>query len=350
MPPSATLSGWQTVVLRQRLCWSLCIGALSFNGCGGGSPAAPTASEGPSTPPIRLRLDEGLISARSGTNLSEPPWLQYASCGEVRNVSDREVVWRAEMTVYGPEGGAYVTEALAGQVPRRFSPGGFSSGCGGTTVRDYDSSHLFAISYRLRVIYTRDDGSTGSVEAEAAIRPSLDPEVRGVVINEFRARGPRGDQDQFIELRNITGGPILMDGWFVQVSKRSFDVEVGTISRLGDGVTLNPGCHFLLTALVPGSTTPGSGTYSGSVPGNVIMFPFLSDTSGIALRTRTGQVVDQVGMSTNTVFKEGSPLPPFGSANTDRSYSRVGPDLGDNAVDFQMQSPSTPRNSRESCR
>jgi len=46
------------------------------------------------------------------------------------------------------------------------------------------------------------------------------------------------------------------------------------------------------------------------------------------------------------VFKEGTPLAPFGSDNSDRSYARVGPDTGDNAADFRMTRPSTPRNSQ----
>jgi hypothetical protein len=51
---------------------------------------------------------------------------------------------------------------------------------------------------------------------------------------------------------------------------------------------------------------------------------------------------DLVGMGTQG---EGTALPPFGSANTDRSYARVGADTDDNARDFAMISPSQPQNS-----
>lgn len=331
---------------------ALCLGVGLIAGCGGDTPTSPTpSSPAPSSPASTndaffLRVDQG-GSNRSGTNLSEPPWVSYSSCGQITNVSNQTATWTSEMTVYGPNGEPYTTEPRAGQVPRRFQPGGSSVGCGQTSVVDYDSTHVHAVSYRLRISYTLEDGTTGSIEGEAPIRQS-EPHVTGIVINEFRPRGPRGDQDQFVELLNVSKAPIVMRGWFLQVSTRSYEVEVGTISGLGDEVTIPPGCSYLLTATTPPLSST-YGTYSGNVPGDARMRPLLEDAGGLALRTRSGQVVDQVGLGINTVFKEGTPLPPFDSANIDRSYARVGPDTGDNARDFRLESPSTPRNSA-SCR
>jgi hypothetical protein len=257
------------------------------------------------------------------------------------NVSGRTATYRIELSVFGPDGQAYATEA-AGRAagPQRVAAGGGWLGCGGTSVSDYDLSHRLAVRYRLRLHYTLDNLSGGTIELEGPIEPPSEPEVFGVVINEFRSRGPRGSQDQFIELRNVTSAPIRMDDWFLQVSTRSY--EVGQTTRLGGSVTINPGCYFLLT-------TATVGTYSGAAAGDLIVLPILRDAGGLALRTRSGQVVDQVAMGSNTVYKEGTPLDPFGAADTDRSYVRVGPDTDDNARDFRMGSPSTPQNSA-SCR
>jgi hypothetical protein len=55
---------------------------------------------------------------------------------------------------------------------------------------------------------------------------------------------------------------------------------------------------------------------------------------------------DAVGMNAIVLWNhEGNPLPPFGAANTERSYVRVGRDTNDNAADFAMRSPSSPQNS-----
>jgi hypothetical protein len=279
---------------------------------------------------------------RSGVDLSVPPWVFYICQGSVTNVSSQRATWTLEMIVYGPNGEAYTTQPRVGQLPGQSQPAGTIVGCA-HIVYDYDSTHAPAVKYRLRFSYTLDDGTTGRVDGEAPIRTS-EPDMTGrVVINEFRPRGPRGEQDQFVELLNVSNAPVVMQGWFLQVSRRSSDVSLK--SGVGDEVTILPGCSYLLTATTPPYSST-YGTYSGNVPGDAGLRPELRDAGGLALRTRTGQVVDQVALGTNTVFGEGTPLPPFDSANTDRSYARVGPDTGDNARDFRLESPSTPRNSK----
>lgn len=197
----------------------------------------------------------------------------------------------------GHRGDHYPTEPVA-SAPTRMAPG-VRLGCGFTTVRDFDSTHRAAVRYRLIADYTAEDGSGSRLEGESTIRPSS-PDVLGIVINEFRSRGPRGDQDQFIELRNVPDSPITARGWFLQTSTRSYEVNPQPIASI-DGVTINPGCHYLLAAMT-------SGTYSGSVPGEGQMLARLQDTIGLALRTSGGQVVDQVGMGNNTAYKEGVSL------------------------------------------
>ena len=266
----------------------------------------------------------------------------YICQGSVTNVSSQRVTWTSEMTVYGSSGERYTTTPRVGQSPGQSQPPGSIVGCA-HIVYDYDSTHAAAVNYRLRISYTMEDGTTGHVEGEAPLRQSEPPMAGKVVINEFRPRGPRGDQDQFVELLNVSNAAVVMQGWFLQVSTRSS--TVGETSGIGDVVTILPGCSYLLTATTPPYSSP-YGTYSGTVPGDAGLRPILRDAGGLALRTLSGQVVDQVALGTDTVFGEGTPLPPFDSANIDRSYARVGPDTGDNARDFRLESPSTPRNSQ----
>ena len=327
----------------------LCILALVLiSGCGSDRADTPSSPSSPSaTPAFSLRVSEG-VSNRSGTNLHEPPWVSYSSCGQIANIGTQPATWSAEMTIYGPDDIAYVTEAGAGHMPRRFEPGGTMFGCGLTTVRDFDSTHLQAVKDPPpRELHDR--GRPHGHDRRHRTAPRLRSRHAGnrdqrVFVHEDRVAIRINSSSSSMSPHR----PSPCAAGSCKVSSRSFEVEVGTISRLPDVVTINPGCFYLLTATTPPSSST-FGTYSGSVPGDAQMRPWLKDAGGVALRTQSGQVVDQVGLGTNTVFKEGAPLPPFGGADTDHSYERTGPDTGDNSRDFRLQSPSTPRNS-QTCR
>jgi hypothetical protein len=236
------------------------------------------------------------------------------------------------MTVYGADGSVYVTSEDASQ---SLAPRYTTFGCGGH-IRDYDTSHKLGVKYRYQVDYVGSDGTSGSVSGEAPIRITT-PEVTGIVINEFRPKGPTGDQDQFIELKNVSSTPINIKGWYINFW--SSGADRGRVSSLDDSITLNPGCHYLLTA------SPPYGTYSGSTQRDAYMFAHMTDTGTFALRAFSGQIVDQVGMSADTPFKEGNPLGQYNGGSEDVSYQRMGPDTDNNAADFRL-APSTPRNSK----
>jgi predicted extracellular nuclease len=167
-----------------------------------------------------------------------------------------------------------------------------------------------------------------------------------VVISEFRTRGPNGANDEFIELYNLSSSPVNIEGWKVKGSN-----SLGTVSTratISSGTVLNPGCHYLLTNL----NTDG---YSGSVPGNQNFSPGITDDGGIALTRPDDTVVDQVGISSGSAFKEGSTLAPL-TTNTNRSYERKpggasgsGTDTDNNGNDFQSISPSDPQNLSGTC-
>jgi hypothetical protein len=160
----------------------------------------------------------------------------------------------------------------------------------------------------------------------------------GVVINEFRTRGPMGANDEFIEIRNNSSANVNIGGWQVVGSNSSGATSVRR--NIPSGIVLGVGCHYLLG----NSNTNG---YTGST--DTTYGVGITDTGGIALRKSDGTVMDQVGLSSGSAFKEGSPLPGFPGDNTNHSYSRTDVDTNNNLADFLLISPSTPKTSASSC-
>ena len=174
--------------------------------------------------------------------------------------------------------------------------------------------------------------------------PPPPPTSAGIVINEFRTRGPGGHYDEFIELRNDATVPIDISAWRLNYSERT--VTLVTLATISPGTILNPGCHFLLTR---SARTQNTGSYTGSVPGDKTFEVNMIDegTSIIVVRP-DNTVVDAVGLTQDSWY-EGLPLPSFGSTSTDRSFRRVGEDTDNNHADFVMGSPSTPTNRAGPC-
>jgi endonuclease G len=165
-----------------------------------------------------------------------------------------------------------------------------------------------------------------------------------VVISEFRVRGPNGAADEFIELYNLSASPVAIGGWKIRGSNATAGVsDRATITA---GTILQPRRHYLIT----NSSTSG-GPYSGSVPGNQTFTVGITDDGGIALTLPDNTVVDQVGMSAGSAFKEGTPLANLGTSNLNRGYERKPggangstTDTDNNATDFQLITPSDPQN------
>ena len=168
-----------------------------------------------------------------------------------------------------------------------------------------------------------------------------------IVISEFRTNGPNGGNDEFIELYNLSSGPVAIGGWLVRGSNSS----AGTTTRatITAGVVLQSHCHYLLT-----NSSASGGPYSGSVLGDQTYSTGITDTGGIGLLDGT-TIVDAVGMSAGSAYKEGTVLAAL-TGNLNRSYERKpggtsgsGQDTDDNASDFQVKTPSDPQNSTMGC-
>jgi predicted extracellular nuclease len=168
-----------------------------------------------------------------------------------------------------------------------------------------------------------------------------------VVISEFRVRGPLGGNDEFIELYNLSTTAVDIGGWQIKGSNSSGFVS--TRATIPVGTILGPRCHYL-------ATNSGSNGYSGSVRGNLTYGTGVTDDGGIAITLPTGVMIDQVGMSAGSAFKEVTPLSSLGSTNLNRGYERKpggalgsGTDTDNNSADFQVISPSDPQNLASPC-
>jgi uncharacterized protein len=177
--------------------------------------------------------------------------------------------------------------------------------------------------------------------------PAIGLVSTNVVISEFRVRGPVGGNDEFIELYNLSSAPIDISGWKIRGSNSG-----GTVSDRATilaGTLIQPGCHYLLT------NAAASG-YSGTVPGDQTYTTGITDDGGIALTLPDNTIIDQVGMSAGSAFKEGTPLANLGTSNLNRGYERKpggvagsGTDTDDNSSDFQLITPSDPQSSTSGC-
>jgi beta-lactamase superfamily II metal-dependent hydrolase len=167
--------------------------------------------------------------------------------------------------------------------------------------------------------------------------------ANGVVISEFRFRGPNGGNDEFVELYNGTAVPIDIGGWKLKGSNNAGTVT--TRATIANGVSIPAHGHFLF------ANNNAAGGYSGSVAANHSYATGITDDGGIAITTAADVVIDQAGSSAGSAFKEGSPLTPLGSSNLNRSYERKPggvdgstQDTGSNAADFVIRTPSDPQN------
>src|SRR5512139_965696 len=129
-------------------------------------------------------------------------------------------------------------------------------------------------------------------------------------LNQFRARGPAGGNDEFVELINTGSTTLDVSGY--QLNGSNASGTVGTRLTLPAGTSIAPGCHLLLT-------NKSSGGYSGSVAGDLSYSTGVTDTGGLAILDASGTIIDQVGLSGGSAYQEGTPLASLGSTNADQS-------------------------------
>ncbi len=194
---------------------------------------------------------------------------------------------------------------------------------------------------------TATDG-TASVASDPATL-SVEPGAGQVLISEFRTRGPNGAADEFVEIYNPTTSALVIGGLKLRGSNAS-GITNDRVTILA-GTTLGSGCHYLVA-----NSTATTG-YSGSTPADQTYTTGITDDGGIAITRSNGtSLIDAVGMSAGSAYKEGNPLTPL-SANASQSYERKpggmsgnGTDSNNNTNDFALNpGSSNPLNLPSGC-
>jgi predicted extracellular nuclease len=170
--------------------------------------------------------------------------------------------------------------------------------------------------------------------------PSPTPdENRLAVISEFRTRGPNGASDEFIEIYNNSDSVLEVGGWKLRGSSSTGNAT--TRLTISAGTRIPSRGHFLAV---------NSGGYSGNVSGDQTFTSGIANDGGLALTLPDDSIVDQVGLSAGSAYKEGMHLAPLPS-DANQSYERrpggvngSSQDTNDNFSDFQLLTPSDPQN------
>jgi hypothetical protein len=166
--------------------------------------------------------------------------------------------------------------------------------------------------------------------------PTL-PAPTHLVISQFRTRGPKGEDDEFIEIFNPSNTMVNIGNW--QIKKSS---ECGTVTSnlltIPTGVLLLAGQRYLAVSQV--STLTGS---------DLVFTQTIPDEGGLALIQSSGSMVDQVGLCSGTKYLEGNPVSPL-TGDLNQGYARkpvIGVrgcvDTNKNSEDFYTLAPSVPK-------
>ena len=162
----------------------------------------------------------------------------------------------------------------------------------------------------------------------------------GVVVSEFRTRGPAGGSDEFIELRNTSSAPVSIAGWRLQ-GCASGSGAAGDRATVPAATTLDPAEHWLFT-----NDSTSGGPYSGPVAGDQTYSSGISDTGGLRILDTSGAVQDGAGTNTSPCREGvglGASFPALNSANNAfRRKAGETQDTDSNQVDFDGPQASDP--------
>lgn len=169
--------------------------------------------------------------------------------------------------------------------------------------------------------------------------PPLCTPSAGLIISEFRLRGPNGSQDEFIELYNNTDQSITVctadgsSGWAVA------SADGTTQFVLPSGTVLPARSHYLATGVGYSLAGYASGdlSYPLDIPENTGLALF---NTAYPANFTTANRLDAVGFTnSNSLYREGAGLSLLGANSGDYSFFRklnsgISQDTGDNVADF----------------
>ncbi|MGH3129692.1 MAG: endonuclease/exonuclease/phosphatase family protein [Gaiellaceae bacterium] len=149
----------------------------------------------------------------------------------------------------------------------------------------------------------------------------------GIVISEFRFRGPTGGNDEFVELLNTSAAPVAVGNWALQGCSSTTGAPTNR-ATIPTGTSIPAGGHYLFTHTGFSGTVTGDRTYGVGI----------SDNAGARIVTDTGMYVDGVGAAGGPAVtcREGAGLA-IPTTNGENAFERKDggrQDTDDNASDF----------------
>ncbi len=158
-----------------------------------------------------------------------------------------------------------------------------------------------------------------------------------VNISEARFRGPGGAADEFVEIKNTSGGIVDISGWELEACAGGSG-NPSNRATVPAGTVLAAGQHYLFA----------NASYTGSVAADATYSSGIADTGGARIVDGGGAMIDGVASSDGGTdqCREGTGLS-FPGANNDESFHRGGggaTDTDDNASDFTGPTASDPQN------
>jgi predicted extracellular nuclease len=178
----------------------------------------------------------------------------------------------------------------------------------------------------------------------------------GIVISEYRFRGPKGADDEFIELFNAGSAPVNVGGWLIRVSANNVPTSLATRATIPANTVIPAGCYYLVANA---TTTTGFVGAGRPTPNLTYANNAYADDGGVAIATGTtaASIVDQVGQGTApNAYGEGARLIPANlppgvvlTTNVERGIERRPGvnghfDTDNNASDFEVKGSSSPKN------
>ncbi|HVF87116.1 MAG TPA: lamin tail domain-containing protein, partial [Pyrinomonadaceae bacterium] len=177
----------------------------------------------------------------------------------------------------------------------------------------------------------------------ASIVPTTQAISTTVVISQFQVAGGTA-ADEFVELHNVGNSDFNLNGHRLVYRSAAGTSDVAVVNWTADTI-IPAGGYYLIAHSTgyDGTVTPNI-TYSTGSTGT-----FAGASGGLALRSgdlNTGAIVDSVGsgMATNAFVETAVTTVPAANDSKARNSSGCA-DTDNNANDFELVSPSIPRNS-----
>jgi hypothetical protein len=153
-----------------------------------------------------------------------------------------------------------------------------------------------------------------------------------VLVNEVQTSGPKGAEDEWVELFNPQNCPLDISGWTLRHTSAN-GTSIATVFTAGAGTILGANGY----GVVAGTKYSAAPTPIGSFNTGVLA----DQGGGLGVYDGSATLLSSMGYGTGAAnpFVETSPAPPEASS---QSIARIpnGAETGDNAVDFRSSTPT----------